>query len=329
MASRSKHSLDFPNLQRFLKANETLRPQHVAEAHLSTDSRNRLIYELKSESRQDRLKPKSLILEGAWGLSDQHELTFTMRSLNEGPSDTLVLRGALADAQANRLVFALEQSGQDSNRPVQHIHLSGRWAADPKNRLTFLIDKGNGSEDVLTLQGGWEVGRHHALIYRYRGRQKSAGHTLTFEGAWEINQAHRLTYRLRGSDDSAFEFTAALQSPSLTAAEGKIVYQVGIECRQGQRLQRKVTLFGKWKLGRHFATAFEMDYGTRVERMHFEATAILNARDRIAVALSHGQRNVGLRVTFTRQFLRDAKFFLQLRKDARENALIGGVQVRF
>ena len=64
--------------------------------------------------------------------------------------------------------------------------------------------------------------------------------------------------------------------------------------------------------------------------MHFEGAYAPSRRDRVAIALSsrHGEP-LGLTVTFTKEVMRDARLFLQLRQEAEERALIGGVRVRF
>ena len=307
-----------------------LRPARVVEGAVATDRGNRLIYRVASTTANDgQPAPHLFNLDGAWSLTPRHELALTLHETATQARHTVYLKGAILKAEANALVFALRQQGEGR----QSVALSGRWQADQYNRLTFLAERANGSEDRVTLQGGWEVGPRHELLYRYRQTgEGSSGqvHTLTFEGAWDITGADRLVYRLAGSQDAAFEFTATLQSPSLLAREGRIVYQVGIGVSRS-RIQRRVTLFGAWKLHRDLSISFEIPYADgRVQAIRFEGAYAIGAKNQIVVALHNSRREgLGLSVTFTRELVRDATLFLRLQKDAQERAVIGGVQVRF
>jgi hypothetical protein len=213
--------------------------------------------------------------------------------------------------------------------------LSGRWQADAANRLTFLVEKADGTEDRLTFQGGWEIGRRHELLYRYRRRvsehRLGREHTLALDGWWDIAAATRLAYRLSGSDQSRLEFQAALQSSSLLAREGRLAYQVGIRLSTGRIERRRVALFGTWKLHRDLSVSFEVPYaGGRVHALRFEGEAAVGPRNRLTVALrTVEQEPLGLAVTFTRDVVKDTSLFLRLRRDAEERSAIGGVHVRF
>jgi len=311
-----------------------LRPARIVDGMVATDQRNRLIYH--ASSRLDgKTGPQTLNLDGTWKLTPQHELALTLHGSADEPRQTLYLKGAIVEAKAHALVFALRRSADDGLRETQRLTLSGRWRTDAQNRLNFLVEKADGSEDRLTLQGGWEVGPRHELLYRYQSRDGARrdrdAHALIFEGSWDITRSDRLVYRLAGSSDSAFEFRAGLQSPSLLARDGRIAYQVGIGLSGGRVRQQRVTLFGAWKLNRDLSVSFEIPYADgRVQAIRFEGEARLSARDRIAVALSNSARNkLGLTVTFTRELVPDAGLFLRLRRDAEERSTMAGVRVRF
>ena len=313
-----------------------LRLIRTVEGTLTTDRSNRLIYRTDAASEIDgRPGPQAIHLDGTWTLTPDRRLAVVLRESERSARRTLYIHGAIIEAQANTLVVALRRSENEDLHASQRLTLSGRWAADAKNRLTFLVEKADGVEDRLTLQGGWDVGPGHELLYRYRQRttQGRLGdeRTVIFQGAWEMTQADRLVYRLEGSADSAFEFKVALQSPSLLARDGRIVYQVGMGLAGGRLQRRRVSLFGAWKLHRDLSVSFEIPYADgRVSAMRFEGTAALSARDRIAVTLYDSRRRrLGLAVTFTRELVPDASLFLRLRHDAEETAAIGGVQVRF
>lgn len=317
-------------------ATGVLLPPQILEGRVTTQGRNRLVYEVESfPQRADGAAPRAIQLDGTWKLTAAHELALLLHADERRARQTVYLKGALVRAAANSLTFALRHRADDEQRTAQQVTLSGRWQADAKNRLTFLAEKADGAEDRLTLQGGWSVGPRHELVYRYRQQDapdRSAGeHALTFEGAWEIAQADRLVYRLSGSSDSAFEFRVALQSPSLLAREGRITYQVGIGLAGGRTQRRQVVLFGAWKLNRDLSVSFEIPYaGGRTGTMRFEGTYALSSRDRIAVALQDSRREgLGLTVTFTKETVPDANLFLKLRSGAQERSVLGGVQVRF
>lgn len=313
-----------------------LRTVRVLDGTAAVDRRNRFLYRVEAAAGQDgQPGPHAISLDGAWSLTPDHDLLLTLRETDRRARRALHVKGALLRVDAHALVFALRRDAREARREAQHLILSGKWQADDRNRLVFLAEKADGSEDRLTLQGGWELDPHHALVYRYRRRaprgQGREDHTLVFDGAWDVSGADRLVYRLAGSRDSAFEFKAALQSPSLLASDGRLVYQIGIGLAGRGTLTRRVALFGAWKLNRDLSVSFEVPYADgRVRSMRFEGSASLDRRDRIRVVLRTGRREpLGLTVTFTRELVPDARLFVELRKDAEERSLLGGVQVRF
>ena len=313
-----------------------LRPVRVLDGTASIDRRNRFVYRVDSSAGPDgRTAPHRIHLDGAWSLTPDHDLLLTLHETDRQERQTLYLNTTLLRAEANALVVALRRNTRDDRQAAQELTLSGRWQADARNRLTFLAEKADGSEDRLTLQGGWEVGPHHELVYRYRRRSVSGpgreAQVLIFNGSWDITSADRLVYRLAGSSDSTFEFKASLQSPSLLASDGRLIYQIGIGLSAGKALQRRVALFGTWKLNRDLSVSFEVPYADgRVGSMRFEGSASLSRRDRISVALRAGRREpLGVTVTFTRELVPDASLFLRLRRDEEDRSVIGGVQVRF
>lgn len=291
-----------------------------------TDARNRLVYQVGG---------RRLALDGAWALSPDHDLIFTARARGEQPAQTVYLKGSLLKAKADALVFAVEQTEREEKKQAQRLTLSGRWSADAANRLVFSVARADGSEDRLTLQGGWEVGPHHELLYRYRQRARSIRavdeRTLIFAGAWDVTGADRLVYRLAGSSDSAFEFKASLQSPSLRARDGRLVYQAGIGLSQGRTQTKRITLFGTWKLYRDKTISFEIPYAQgRREAIRFGASYTFSDKNEVAVEL-HGRRQqpLGISVIFSRRVLEDAKWFVRVRKAGKEAEALAGVQIRF
>ncbi len=313
---------------------ERAQPVRIIEGTVTADGGNRLVYRAQTPAdARSRSGPSAISLDGTWALTPAHDLALTLHETDARGRQTLYLKGALVRAQAHALVFALRRRG-DPHEPAQQVTLSGRWKADERNRLTFLVQKADGSEERLTLGGGWEVGPHHELQYRYRRPAERRGreeHVLVFAGAWELAAADRLIYRLEGSTDSAFEFQASLQRPSLNAREGRLVYQVGIDLSRGRTREQRVALFGTWKLHRDLSVSFEVPYaGGRIRSLRFEGTVAFTSRDRVAVALWKPRGEpLGMTVTFTRDLVPDASLFVRARRDERERSLVGGIQVRF
>lgn len=302
-----------------------LAPQ-MLEGRVRTDARNRLVYQVGSQR---------LALDGTWALTRAHNVTFMARASGQPPSQTVYLKGALLKAEANALIVTVQQADREDAEPAQRVALLGRWSADAKNRLVFSVEKADGFEDQLTFQGGWEVGPHHELLYRYRQRSTSTRtadeRALVFAGAWDITGADRLVYRLTGSTDSAFEFKAALQSPSLKARDGRIVYQAGIGFAGGRTQTQRIALFGTWKLHRDKTVSFEIPYAQgRRQAIRFGATYAFAGKNEIAVEL-HGRRKqpLGISVMFSRRVLEDARWFVRVRKEGEETEALAGAQVRF
>jgi hypothetical protein len=317
-----------------MPTSQILRPRQLFEGRVTTDRANRLVYHVDAAPGADADAPRTVVLDGTWSLTRDHQLALTLREGVRAGRRTIHLRGALEDATANTVVFALRRGEEDDRRVVKRIALSGRWEADAQNRLNFLVQKADGAEDRLTLQGGWELGKSHELTYRYRRlarARRAQEQTLIFRGTWDITRSGWLTYRLAGSTDSAFDFRASLRSPSVFAREGRIVYEIGMGLAQGRTARRRLTLFGTWKLHRDLSVSFEIRYGQgRISSTTFEGTYTVGPRDRITVALRNSrQEELGLAVTFTHQLSRDAELFLRMQRDGAETSAIGGVRLPF
>ena len=337
--SSTRYDIDELNrlvIRRRDEATRVLLPPQVVEGRFVLDADNRLVYEVARASQLSSSDtPQRIALDGTWKLTANHRLALALHQTGGQSPQTVYLKGAIARVTGDQLVFVLRQSDRDGVLTSQELALAGRWAADTRNRLNFLVQKFDGTDDRLVFQGGWEVGPDHTLTYRYQlqpdAGRSSSRQTLTFEGVWEVPGPNRLTYRLEGSDDSAFEFRAALQSPSLLAADGRLAYQVGIRLSGGRVQPQRVTLFGTWKLNRDLSVSFEVPYAQgRMGSLRFEGSYALSSKDRIAVTLQNGQRQgLGVVVVFTRKLVPDAQVFLRLQRAAEDTSLIGGVQFRF
>lgn len=332
---RPRYSVDESNRLVIIDPKHPLNPKRVLEGRFSINGRNKLAYVVSKNSQPQgsAAHEESIALNGAWKLTRNHELALTINQSKQGRADTLTLKGSLVQAEANGLVFALKQDRRERTA-AQRLTLSGRWQADAQNRINFLVEKSQGSEDRLTFQGGWEVGAQHELLYRYRQRMRhrlTEERALIFDGSWEIANRNRLAYRLLGTDTSVFEFRASLQSPSIRAAQGRIVYQAGIGVSQGRQLKRRIALFGSWKVNRDLSVAFEIPYSEgRIGAIRFESAVKLNQRDSITLELANERgESAAISVIFTRKLSRDVSAFLRLKEASQETAVLGGIQVRF
>ncbi len=271
------------------------------------------------------------LVEGRWALTKNHQLQY--RRL--GAEEELVLTGNLMAAEPNGLLFRLSEQSLDGEPVQQEFSLRGRWQADSKNRLSFWVDRRKGEQEVLTLQGAWEVGPAHEVLYRFAQTdlktRKRTEQLLRFQGYWQVGEDKRLTYVLDEQSDSAFRFRGTFQTASILPKEGAIRYQVGIEAVGKRRLQT-VTLLGNWKLSDDLKLNFEVPYGDDSPRtMTFGATYSIDSQRALSVRLTtQGGKPVGLEVLLTREFLNDqGEAFVRLRKSLEEAAVEGGLRLRW
>ena len=340
-SSRARVQYTFDSTNRLLVtspdgAADGVRIQRVISGAVTTDAGNRLIYRVDTPAAQNGAsRRRRFDLDGTWGITPNHQLFLTLHEASRLRRQTLYLKGAITKVEAHAITLALRRHTSGGDRTIQRLRLSGRWQADRKNRLSFLVERSDGSDDRLTFQSGWKLGRHNTLIYRYRkhavGSRRGGMRTLRFAGVWDLTQANRLVYRLDASGKSAFDFRASLQTKSLNAREGRIVYQVGIGLSSGKTLSNRVTLFGRWKLNRDLSVSFEIPYADgRREGLRLNGTYSLSEPDAVTIALrDRRNRPMGLSVTFTRRLFKDGQVFLRLRKAGGAREAIAGVQVPF
>ena len=329
---------EFDELNRLVISDprDALQPRRVVEGGVLIDSDNRLVYRTRTKPRPDGRPPEQdYVFDGTWRLTKDHRLGLALHQREDGEWQELFLKGALVEARDNALTVSLDRRGGNGAATSQRVSLSGRWQADDRNRLAFAVEKADGTEDVLVLEGAWTVDGNHELRYEYRQREtrrrETTTHALRFAGVWDLPQASRLVYRLDAESRSNFAFQASLQSKSLNAREGKLAYQVGIRLSGGRTVIRKVVLFGAWKLNRDLSVVFEVPYADgRRQAIAFKGAYTFRNRNTVAVALSDRRGEpLQVAVTFSRTFLDDAELFLRLQRSAEETQLLGGVRVRF
>lgn len=270
-------------------------------------------------------------VDGTWRLARGNELQYRRR----GGREEVVVSGPLVGASPRGLSFRVEADSLDGDLIGKTLQIHGRWQADDENRLTFLAERRSGRMDVLTLEGGWQVGPSQEILYRVEQedlkRKRRTVRLLRFSGYWDLDEEKRLTYVLDRGSDSAFRFRGAFQTRSILAKEGAIRYQLGAEV-DGRRRARTVTLFGKWKLSRRLELSFEVPYtGGRARGIDFGAELELDGQGNIACRLTTRRGEpLGVEVVFTRSFFKgDGELFARLRRSAEETVVEGGVRVRW
>lgn len=271
------------------------------------------------------------LLDGSWRLTRRHRLEYRRR----GGQEEILLAGELDEARPTGLGFRFLERRSDGEAVVRQAALRGRWQADEKNRLSFLLEGQKDRQESLTLQGGWELGPGQEIVYRVERTKQKRGtkesRLLRFQGRWEISDDRRLVYVLNRASDSAFRFRGAFQTGSVLAREGKIRYQLGAEVEEKPR-SKTLTLFGKWKLSRRLGLSFEIPTSDGAARgIGFEADYSLDSRGRIsALLMTRRGEPLGLEVLFSRDLAGlDGELFLRLRKRLEETAVEGGVRFQW
>lgn len=206
--------------------------------------------------------------------------------------------------------------------------VSGEWQVDEKNRLAFFVDKKHARPDRLTLSGSWELNGSQQLTYRIANTplktKTRREQTLIFDGHWDISPKNRLVYSLSGRDGGELDLRGAFQTRSIAAKSGEVRYQLGAGAERRRR-GNTLVLFGKWKLSRELALEFEMKRGALSFGAVFTA-----AENKISASLLRSGKSTGLQVLFERPFRGgDGLLFIELKKDAEEAAIEGGVRSRW
>lgn len=272
-------------------------------------------------------------LRGSWRLGKRHELQYRRR--RDGGEEEVMLSGALFEAKPTGLVLRVLEQSQSGEIVHRLLTLRGRWQADAKNRLSFLVERERGLEDRLTFSGAWQLDGNNGLLYRFDRvdlRTKShRTHTLTFRGHWDLDGARRLAYVLDQTSDSTFRFRGAFQTGSLAAKEGKIRYQLGVEA-EGKKRLKTVTLFGKWKLSKDLSLELEVPYADGSARgIRFGAAYAFDHSSALIGRLTTQKgRPLGLELILTKEFLRgQGEAFVRLKRSLEEQAVEGGVRFKW
>lgn len=280
-------------------------------------------------TRWNELMDERDVIRGSWTLNDNHELEYREKQ----DEKAVKLTAPLIAAEPDALVVAVTAKQADKRIVTSTAKLTGRWRANHKNQLVFEVEKEGGRRDILTFRGAWEVNESHEIIYtweqRWLKRKTKQIQALAFKGHWELSEKNRLTYYLEGSSDSAFRFRGSFKTKSISAREGEIRYQIGVEVA-GKKELKTITLFGKWKLSRDFELSFEIEYADG-KRYEMRFGAVFHAGDGFtleAELINREGHSLGIEVILTKELFKgQAETFLRLRKTVEESALEAGMRI--
>ncbi len=268
-------------------------------------------------TRLNELIDRAQIVKGRWFFGRNNELQYR----TDGPAKEIKLKGSLIAAEPDALVFAYTETQSGDVTVKRTGKLSGSWKLDSKNRIQFEVEREDGRNDRLTLQGGWTVNDFHQLVCTYTGQE------LVFDGYWDITEANRLTYYLGGDTENAFRFRGAFQTKSILARVGAIRYQIGVEAAGKPRL-KTIALFGKWIVSRDFGLSFEVGYGDgRRKQIAFGGDYRLANDTEIAVKLkSQAGKPLGVELILTKElFSGKGSAFVRVLKQVEESRVEAGV----
>jgi hypothetical protein len=338
MSEKPKINIDQNNNLSIEKKGQQLKPR----GRFSIDKDDRLIYWLNAPlawQRKYRLG-SIFVFEGKWRLNANHDLELELEKSKAWEKNAvLVFKGDIVSPDKDKLVFQIKSKDSQRQSQIYFLELRGNWQADKYNRINFSVKKTKEPEDVLVLNGSWQVNQNQQILYTYeKTNLKTKTKTtqrLVFNGYWQINEAQRLSYIFSSGQQSRFDFRCQIESPNLYPAEGVIKYRLGAGLRESGKspAPRIVYLYGKWKFSRKFALNFQMDYGRgRVEKILFGTQIRINKKNEITVSLTNSRSEaLGMRLIFTRRFLKklDAQAFLRLERGTKEAAVKAGVRIPF
>ena len=314
------------------------------------DEHNRIVLSQKdAASRSETLLvqgaggivPERTKIDGKWSLTDEHDLNLSLSASDSVYfGRTIILTGDILAASSSGLIFRVRHCDALSGARSGTVELKGVWAADSNNRITFRVAKADGRYDVLTFQGIWNVGPNNELSYKMVTTELKTKtkheKTLVFRGHWDLYRT-RMVYSLEGTDTSFFSFKAAVQTKSLMAKQGEIRYQLGAGVSSGKgkggAISRTVTItiYGTWKLSRDLKVSFEIK-GPAAEKREiiFGIDKIFAENRKITVSLKDKKgEKLGMDITFTKVFAKDAEFFISVGNNASESRILGGLRLRF
>jgi len=308
--------------------------RHIITGYFKTDKNNSLSYHVKAPTPQGAHIPHQVKLQGNWSLTDDHNLQLTLDKWGRQTlGDKLTLQGRILDIRKNSLLFSVTTKTKENVQSTYILKLAGAWQADKQNRLTFRIKRGQGRDEFLTFKGGWELNKHHQIIYWYEKtqliRKQKRIHTLTFKGYWGIKDKTRLYYVIDKRSNSVFAFKTGVG-----IFKGKYIkYKVAIGVLdKGKPRTRTITLYGTWKIKKGIGLTFEIEYeNKKIHAIVFGANVKLTPKNKISFKLKNERnKEIGGELELTHEILKgDGESFLRFLKSKDETTVIVGAGFRW
>jgi hypothetical protein len=282
--------------------------------------------------------PERLALDGSWKLNERHDLEFAVSASSVWfPGMTILFKTGVVRAGGDKIVFSARLTDYGSFVMSSALSFSGRWQADKNNRLNFSVTRYAGKTDRLVFQGAWEIAGNNELFYTYSKRKLKTKEKQEFsfglKGAWDLGP-RRIAYKLEGSGDAALSFSAALETPSIRAKDGRIRYSVGVRFTSGGREReviKKAAIFGTWKLGRDLSLGFEAETtakGKNVITFSAEKPVLKGGNLLVGLKTQDG-RKFGAQLKFSKTLSPDAEIFASLSADPGNKSVMAGFRRRF
>jgi len=308
------------------------------------DESNRLVFWLNEPAvwRKQYKFPEKIVFTGRWKLNSDYDLELSHFRENGNPGDTvsketITLKGEIISCESDKLVFEIKSVNKNGVSQFRLLKLTGIWAADARNQISFKIDKKD-SSDTLIFQGAWQVNEYQQVLYTYEKaalkRKNKTVYTLVFTGFWRITSENKLTYILSQGTNSKFDFKAQIETANLYPKDGVIKYRVGMGLKAPKAGRAKIiSLYGDWKFSRKAGLTFDMEYVKgKINSLSFGAAVNFDKRNQAVFRLTNKEPGeAGLSLIFTRKFLQqlDAEFFTRLKTSQKESGVDVGIRIPF
>jgi len=331
----NKIKYEFDPHNRLTVTNSALRGMRkVLDGQFKISGDNTLTYHIKSPIPCETKIPHQIKLKGAWSLSKDHQLRFTLdKSSRQTFGEQLTFQGEIIDVRRNSLLFSVTTRTKEEMLSVYILELSGSWQADEHNRFIFRVDKERGSSDSLIFEGAWQINKNYQVTYSYQKEQLTRKtkqiHSLIFQGHWEIKDKARLSYLLDVNSVSGFDFNTSAG----IFKDDYIKYELGIGLSgRKQPIKRTITFFGKWRIKKNLGLVFEVKrQGRKIQAIVFGAEVKLSDKGRVSFSLRNSlNQEIGAELELSRDiFSGDGQAFLRLLKSKEESAILAGVGWRW
>ncbi len=303
---------------------------------------NQLEYWLNEPQAWRRIynQPRKIVFKGNWQLNPNHDLELVLnKTRSQADEERLTLKGNIISVEKNKLAFEIISQGGRIDPALQTfriLKLIGTWQADEDNRLAFLVEK-RVLPDELIFKLDWQINKNQQIEYTYEKtdlvKKTKTNQVLTFEGFWKIDSRHKLVYILSKTLNSAFDFRAQLESPSIYPQDRSIKYRLGIGLRQPEGGISKIAiLYGEWKLNRSLGLVFRMEYGNgNVQETEFGAQVTFKRNKFLFSLQDERGKPLGITLTYSFSLLNslEPQAFIRLKSFQKELGVEAGLTIPF